>query len=934
MRGKIDQMKKYLVLILMVALALSAENLIKNSDFSNSPDNLVPECRTNGGKASLYTEDLSWNKCGKLEITKINKDADGNDAIGAAVWIGGDKNNLSNKNPGGFKCKPDTVYQFSVDIRGNVPSASITGVEWKADSGLWNMQRLKSSVGGISVQSDWTNYKGSFKTGPDASNAALCLSIWGNSKYGPLKFKVGDYILFDNVVVTEQKPNLLAATSSVEQDFPLNIKKTISASKETFSDFSLFKSFADVSAATSVEVSADKTGISLVIDCDEPLQISKASNGLWSGDVIEIFFGDKAGDRRLSQFVTGPGGEKFAGLGAGGEVEADWTAEISLKEKSWQVKAYIPFASLGWINPKDGDTIAFNVARQRKIANELQSWAPVKTSFHDVEDYGILLLGNYPDAMNRSQYELAQAEKEVTELKEKFARNAQRTFLAAPVRITSDFTTPFLPNEVFDAPEKIELRAAINELKPLALAIANTTEKAVEYRVVVERMPVEGELRFDWHDGRPFPGITLRQGIAMRDAATSGNALLDPLPKLNEASTILVPAKEAGLLWVDFDTSLMEAGNYEGRIRIIPLNGKGGFTQAGYGYGNLNYDGEMLDLPFLLKVDNFELSKEPSLPGNYFSPPYNQEVVKMLRETGMRLFSINPWSLGFPLDKETVFKAEAPNLEASLNSFSDLSQQKFFIGYSCYDVFLQLYRNKKDNWADWLRTMGEFLQRNGVQHENCYVEVYDEPDPKRFDEILYVLKIAKETIPNMKLTLTLGAKIMTAEQMEALNPWVDCWILWSHGYFRREEHLAFIKKAQSQGKEIGHYTCDTAIRSSLDRNYRRNAWFGEYHGLDMNALYQGITGLKHCMWKKSTAGEILYHGNDYAIPSMRYMAFRQGMTDVKYLDKLRELGKGNKEVEEFLQNAAKRVVVDFGHDPNMPDKVREEAAKLILKLVK
>ena len=72
--------------------------------------------------------------------------------------------------------------------------------------------------------------------------------------------------------------------------------------------------------------------------------------------------------------------------------------------------------------------------------------------------------------------------------------------------------------------------------------------------------------------------------------------------------------------------------------------------------------------------------------------------------------------------------------------------------------------------------------------------------------------------------------------------------------------------------------------------------------------------------------------NNGAIPTMRYMAVRQGMTDVKYLDKLRQLAKGNPEAEAFLAEAAQRVVVDFGHDPKMPDQVREEAAKLIMKI--
>ena len=70
-----------------------------------------------------------------------------------------------------------------------------------------------------------------------------------------------------------------------------------------------------------------------------------------------------------------------------------------------------------------------------------------------------------------------------------------------------------------------------------------------------------------------------------------------------------------------------------------------------------------------------------------------------------------------------------------------------------------------------------------------------------------------------------------------------------------------------------------------------------------------------------------------AVPSVRYMAVRQGITDVAYLQKLREVGKNSPEAQAFLKNAAKRVLVDHAHDRHMPDKVREEAAELIVKIL-
>ena len=101
-------------------------------------------------------------------------------------------------------------------------------------------------------------------------------------------------------------------------------------------------------------------------------------------------------------------------------------------------------------------------------------------------------------------------------------------------------------------------------------------------------------------------------------------------------------------------------------------------------------------------------------------------------------------------------------------------------------------------------------------------------------------------------------------------------------------------------------------------------------------MFIGVGGLTQCAWKGSPEGSLLYFagGDDIAQPSLRSMAVRQGMTDVKYLAKLRNVGKDSQEAQDFLKTAAKRVVVDFAHDATMPDKVREEAANLILKLQK
>ena len=107
-------MKKILTSALFAAvLGLFGENLVKEGDFSRLK-NLDGFAMTNGaGKISLFTEDYTWNKCAKLEITKVVKTAHKTEMTAACGWIGCHSRNA------GFVVKPNTTYRFSMELKGS-----------------------------------------------------------------------------------------------------------------------------------------------------------------------------------------------------------------------------------------------------------------------------------------------------------------------------------------------------------------------------------------------------------------------------------------------------------------------------------------------------------------------------------------------------------------------------------------------------------------------------------------------------------------------------------------------------------------------------------------------------------------------------------------------------------------------------------------------
>lgn len=949
-------MKRILTVTMTGALIIGAfgQNLIRNGTFEDEKSNIRSECRANGGRISLITEELTWNKCGKLEIDKIGRDKDGNETVSAGVWIGGDGKT------GGFSCKPDTVYRYQLQVKGTADNFGISALQWDKEAGLWKYKLIKAVPGEAKTQAEWTTYTGTFQTGPDAVSAALYIQLWWNTKYGPQKFKVGDYILFDNVVV-EEKKNPLDDESTKEKAVKTTKAAAIGETRDkiavdgkldekawdsamAFDDFVLFsrRGKTGASGGTSVKMLSDDQNLYLGVVCREPEKIhavikSDGTKKIWDDDVLEFFFVNPERPGAYRQFCISAGGGRYTGDSSGENRDyAAWQGAVSVATGEWRAELAIPLSLLGY-SAVNGNELKFNIARQRKNCSEYWSWNKVRR-LPEIADYGVAVFGGYGHGITREQYEKRAAEKATAELKTKYAALKNRKVIAAPVRITANFTVPFMPDEVFEPVEKIELMAAVNEIKPLALAVANPGDKATDYRVTLEH---EHQMKFNGKYGLanfPAEKITLRQAVRVRDSITAGGELFDPLPKVNQASILTVPAKEAGLLWFDFDTTGIKPDVYCGVIRVVPLNSPGQFIQKGKAYHSREYEGDMLEIPVTLNVRDIVLSTEPARARSFFSSFYNDSIFKAGIEAGQREFGINTYSFNFPLEKDGKFIPEAPEAQKSLNELKRMAaavgiKPKIMIIYSGYNVFHNMYGKQSSKyWGEWLKTLDYFMVKNGFSNSDYNLEIYDEPRPEVLETLLNAAFEAKNAVPDLRLAVTLGAHVPEVAMLEKCSPYINEWIVWSRSYFNLPDHLEFFRNERNKGKKVSHYTCDTNPRSPLHGNHRYNAWFGEHYRLDADHFYQLLAVINSpggTDWLAPTGGELLLLSFGEVVPTLRYMALRQGTTDIKYLDKLRSLK--HPEADKFLETATQRMI-DNLHDLDMPDKIREEAATLILKL--
>lgn len=960
-----------------LAFCAGAANLVKNGDFSGDEKAFRAVTKTNGGKVSLFREEYTWNGCGKLEIVKSDKDEKtGWVTHAACVWIGVENDCR------GFAVKPNTKYRFSLEVRGEAISAGISGIEWTENADIWHGKTLKTTVGRIKPQKEWTRYQGTFKTGPNAAAAALQLQMWSSTRYTMEQLKIGDAVYFDNVSIEESEEDLGALLGGGGKSAAVAPVKSVLAAAEgaetdLVTDFHrLGSGTADEGVKTEFKVNALADAFRIRIRATVAGEdiVKGDEKNAWSGDSLEIFFAPVPGngDRRYSQFAFNAAGAKFAGKGTGAADFGEW----SLRQKSeggvWSADVTIPYSALGYkAPPADGAVIGFNVGRSGIRSRRHWCWADTKEGFQDVGRFGRLVVRDWTKGLanfredgatcsSRADFERLAAEGESAKVEAKFAKLKGKKLLVAPVPVTSDWAAPFLPPQIFNPPESIKLRGAVNETVPLPVAIANLTGKTSNYRVIIETCVEKPEApERAWYNGtkglRGFPGeqVIFRKAVEFKASDKDAEARhLDPLPKMDEACSITVASREAGVAWFDFDCTGVKPGVYSGRLRVIPLNEGAKFTSKGF-HTRIYTQGDMVDLPVELEVLPVVLDRDPKIPMGFFQFASSEKMFKQMIDCGMRESQFSPWQFCFPWkDGKLDISARGDKI---VNQVEMIRREKewarkhgvkltWFGGFGFYETCIQnvAWREKDASkhlaiWQDFMRGVKKVLNEDcGLDDSEYIIEVFDEPrgDNGGYRKVTDALRTMKEAVPTMRTALTMAAWLWPIEEMEKAAPCVDCWIMCHHGYFTGRDRLAFIAKEKAAGKRITHYTCSTSMRASLVNEYRGNAWFGELYGLDGNNFYwfsDAAGGYGQFNWKFTTEGAIAYHSFDDVIPSIRYMSMRQGMDDIRYLAALEKTRGSDPAVKKFLADAVRRVCIDRAHDPTEPDRVRAEAVELMLR---
>ncbi|MBO4648131.1 MAG: hypothetical protein J5806_08240 [Lentisphaeria bacterium] len=1001
-------------------LTVNAQNLVQDGecDDPKSGELAIVE-GVQQGALTHFEENLSWNHCWKLEIQRYKIAGNGSKSINLCVRIGrGEKQH-------GFVCEPNTSYSFSLEIKGNAPRAMINFYEWNdAEKTTWhNMKKGKSSVHLIHPQKEWTVYRGTFKTGPTAKRAALCVQFWGDEKYKDLPEKPGDYILIDKILIEKEQPRLTAGPAAQPTAAVETVPTAVVRQQESpdgtidgFFDFSAKRP--NPWSRSTVFFRHDGKNLIIRMRYQIPAGTELAAEGksIWDDDMTEIFLSADPATKKYRQFVISARGKRWYGDGSPRTpADADqWKSTARIGKDAWEAEAVIPFSMLGIKTPEPGTVIRFNIARQRMIPGRFEKpdmskgnrWNnyrmrdissaayPFGMAADKYDQSGVLVIDSLQPLADRVRKETVSAEKSpaVAGMWKKFDPNrpanayaqlmairkearmfvlSQRKFLLNRVPLSVNPDIPFFPRELGNEESVFHVRAAVNEYASLALALGNMTDSPEEYRVFVssgwafqepsqERAAPFMELRRA--DGKSFPAskLTIRRGVPFKDSASKGHGQrLDILAKLNEAGTVPVQPKTAGLLWFTFDCTGVEPGLYKGWITVLPLNGQ--ISKFQYRTGSCTIEGELEKYPLELEVLPIELPRLSPMPNSAVERLLRDDQGDFMVQYDSFMYMVTPWYFTFQYNPDgsikeyTVKKYLYPELDRLTRHLQAhrkiIAQPAVRVGHSVYEVWKKHLVPKNfrfdsaeywNAWRNYCLGIDRILRKYSIPRKQYTLELFDEPQPKQYpaEELLKAHRECKKAMPDCSIQLVAGAGYIQEDAFfKQLADVIDIWTFIFYRTQEPEQRKRMLEFKAMPGKHLQIYACGISARQDLYRYYRMLPWNAMEIGADSVSIYRlfPTMTLINDLYNP-TEGEMVYMIPGAILPSIRLENYLAGMNDVKYLKLLEKMAGGNspqdKADREFVRKAVRDVYLVSPHDSSLAGKIREQTIQRILKRIK
>jgi len=670
---------------------------------------------------------------------------------------------------------------------------------------------------------------------------------------------------------------------------------------------------------TEVRMVHDDNILYIKFTCMEPTmsnlveKITNHDGNAWEDDCVEVYLRGEKQDADYYQVILTSAGLIYDAKNGQTSWNPTLVSQVKKYPDRWEGMLEIPFREIGI---DSGKNIGFkiNFGREEKQLGENSSWNSAPDGFPSPNS--LAWASFLPEKEFVSQYQGG-----------KLLKQGLFVIWSCPPykRIYNDI----LPETTRDT-DNIDVTVARNDKEAINLLVSNLSGDTMIFRV-------EPDLQLTGQEHNFQKMFKLREGIMSLDYF--GSIYADALPTMNEANILSVPPGETRLIWVEVKTEL-PAGKYSWNLTLVPVNFRGESKKITIEANVLAYR-----FPDRLPVDVWTAGpytkswvtskdKHEPLPHPVF---LRKEMLKTAAE-----YNIN-WILSYEPPfakalKKTGGKAYISHDKADYIQEEKLLKEyglKWCYGYEGYKDFVRQLNTYGVNgtildnpeiarlYGEFIATWTGFLEAEGVDFNDFYVRLTDEPPAALFDELACAAQVIKRASPKMRILWTIGSH-SKLEDLKKLAPYADLWVVSEPRISTQPgaaEELAFYKQSN---KPFWGYQC------SYYGNMEKLLRYYRYRGII--AFMLGASGMHHWAfnywvnndWQSRVTGQsnnptccLFYHGDTGVVPTIRAEAYREAAEDLYILSEAKKLSAktGDRELQDLIANKNLEALLESDKNP-------------------
>jgi outer membrane protein assembly factor BamB len=426
-------------------------------------------------------------------------------------------------------------------------------------------------------------------------------------------------------------------------------------------------------------------------------------------------------------------------------------------------------------------------------------------------------------------------------------------------------------------PLQLHRVAVPGEHEPVALDLFNLTDHELLVRVHFEGM-TNGML------------VTAHRSLAV--PTSLGEVSWDPLPELDETSTLSIPSLGTRELWLDVDLRAVTPGEHQFRVRLQALNGAGVLDDPGHPH--IVPPPESL-VQIALRVLPFTLAP----PGDFrlctWGAPEEPQVDDLLAH-GNNVFCVAYPEANHDIDGRLA-GSDSSKLDAVLARFHGQDVFLLFTGLPGLRAEMGTAAYQKD-LKTFLDDLVTHLTGLGFDTNHFALYPVDEPGGAGWNAVRQVVqfgKLVRAANPNVMIYVDGGGEL---PMFESLAPYTD---IWCPGIYMLPDKSPLMELVRKTGKQLWSYNCAYGYSRPAGANLKNMNLVADYRAAALFALRHGATGIG--FWCYNMGGDpwgridmeymLVYPGRGKPVTSRRWEAVREGIEDYRILAALRKCVAGD-----------------------------------------